>query len=720
MNQAYYIAAPILLIALYIGASLLWNKKYRPWRRERGIPTDKFAGAFKRLTRFVFREDKQPIIKKISNPKVQKWVTWNNFYILSLLATVGVFALNPLQAWIPFLIFIIPIITRAPGVFKARQKTLNRMLTVANSVFHYGRGAELEPWSYVNVKKWTGYTTPGETVITFPASWMASPMSQDSFENHFSQTVTEDNTWVYTWSPAKGQVVMKPVGHIPTQAPYPGSADRPWNEIPLGLGAGGEIVWDVTKSPHALVAGKSGGGKSVAQRTIVFHCIQHNDKWCFLGVDPKKVELKPYAKYKNTVMGIGTTLEDMVEIIRYAKEEMMRRYEAMEELEVNHFGDLPDPPRAIMLMVDEAYMLMATEGVKTDQGKENDQLHGEASTLIGEILRLGRAAGVHITLAMQRPDATVLKGEFKNNLEVRIAAGRLDSTPSAMVLDSGLATRVPSNIKGRGVASMNGDQELYQGYFASQDWINDWLLENPEREPDVVDWIRKTRKVEEPVAEVAEDLSGLADFDTHVAGDDEDEEFDSTLSNDDSGDYTVPDNVPDAVVDMSRIDESEDFLPDAQNWDGSTVVEEDAPEPPAVNVSKKPTQKSQQVSPSPEPSKKPSVKKKPEAVKPTEQEQVNTAYVYQEEVFKTDEEKLMDEMMAILEAAEADEASAVEPVTPAVPVAAVEAPVTPQSIPAKTSLPPARQAAVGASMPPRKLPKRPISPSGGPVLPPRG
>jgi hypothetical protein len=230
---------------------------------------------------------------------------------------------------------------------------------------------------------------------------------------------------------------------------------------------------------------------SVLQRNLIFHCIQHNDMWRFLGVDVKRVELTPFNKYKETVLGIGANLEDGVEIVRYAKDVMMQRYEEMEEIGVNHFLKLLDengkPPYAIMLMIDEAFMFMSPEGQRTDEGKVRDQLHGEASTLLGDIARLGRAAGIHLVLATQRPDATVIKGELKANLDIRIAAGRLDSTPSSMVLDSGAATLLPGHIKGRGVIRTGGETEQFQGYFADQDWIDAWLMkpENRHREPSI-------------------------------------------------------------------------------------------------------------------------------------------------------------------------------------------------------------------------------------------
>lgn len=220
---------------------------------------------------------------------------------------------------------------------------------------------------------------------------------------------------------------------------------------------------------------------SVLQRNIIFHTIQHSDKIKFLGVDLKRVELDPYAKYEDTVLGIAKTLEDGVEVMRYARDAMMERYEIMEQMGVNHFMAMNNPPPALLVMVDEAYMFMAPSGGKTDEQKEQDQLHGEATVIIGDIARLGRAAGVHLVLATQRPDAKVIYGEIKANLGARYMAGRSGSTPSLMVLDSDTGTRIP-DIKGRGVVSFNGDEEFIQGYFAEQDWIDGWLARKNNQE----------------------------------------------------------------------------------------------------------------------------------------------------------------------------------------------------------------------------------------------
>ena len=122
----------------------------------------------------------------------------------------------------------------------------------------------------------------------------------------------------------------------------------------------------------------------------------------------------------------------------------------------------------------------------TDEGKEQDQLKGEASMIIGSIARLGRAAGVHLIIATQRPDATLIAGETKANLGVRINCGRTNSTASSMILESGEGSRVKANPRGRLYLQIYGRGDHGQGFFADQSWIDNYLASqglNPDGSP---------------------------------------------------------------------------------------------------------------------------------------------------------------------------------------------------------------------------------------------
>lgn len=472
---AYWIAAGVVaaVIILWIAANFLWNNRYRPVMAKKGKPTPTFNNALGRILRFVFKEDTQPS-SKIKNAVLRKLITWRNFYFF-LIAVSVVLPLLGYSPLIPLILLFLTAFVRVRRVFRERNTILMRMFEVANHEFRYKKDAMLNPWGHVTIQQWDNLTKPGKTIVSFPPSFRVdSPAKRREFEQHFDGTVAEDNVWSYKWNGAKGFVECAPVPHLPTMAPYPGSENRPWDEIPLGVGINGEIVWKLSEIPHLLVCGTTGGGKSVLQRNIIFHVIQHSDQIKFLGVDLKRVELSAFAKYEDTVLGIARNLNDGVEVMRYARDAMMERYETMEQIGVTNFMDLPAPPPALLVMVDEAYMFMAPSGGKTDKEKEKDQLHGEATVIIGEIARLGRAAGVHLVLATQRPDAKVIYGEIKANLGARYLAGRSGSTASLMILDSDTGTRVP-DIKGRGVISLNGDEQFIQGYFAKQEWIDEWL-----------------------------------------------------------------------------------------------------------------------------------------------------------------------------------------------------------------------------------------------------
>lgn len=246
---------------------------------------------------------------------------------------------------------------------------------------------------------------------------------------------------------------MPVIDRVPTFALNPGSENSSWDKIPMGVGAAGEVFWDVSKAPSMFICGYAGSGKSVAQKTIIFHTIQHSDKWDFLGIDLKGVELSAFKKY-DTVKGVATELEDAVEILRYAKDSLMQRYKQMGKMGVTHFRDLPNPPKALMIMTDEAHELL--RGTTDEQSKE-------PRSLLADIARLGRAAGVHLVLASQRPPGELLLGGLKWDFNARYAVGAMKNITSMLTLESDSATRIPS-IPGRAIMSISGNETVLQGY----------------------------------------------------------------------------------------------------------------------------------------------------------------------------------------------------------------------------------------------------------------
>jgi hypothetical protein len=480
-------------IVIFGGAGYLWNKQYIPNQANKGKLVKPFGRLMSEVNNYTFKEDNYTFAKK-SSPKVQKIFSMKSLHVLLLVGACVGYVLT--GNFLFFLLFPLSFsigLTRAMKVLQERTKTLTRIFAIASSTIRFSagtRGKNAPPvayWNFIEVKSWNpeNPVDPLEMIITFPAGQGPDYAAQNAFDKTFTQHVTDEHDWFVEWDLTHDQVTIKSVPKLPTKLLYPGSKNSAWSVFPVGLAKSGEASYDVSTFPHALVGGPSGTGKSVLQRNIVFHTIQHNDRWRFIGIDLKRVELVPYNKYKKTVIGVATDVAQGLEVLKYAYNQMMDRYEMMEKNEVTNLMEMEDPPYCILLMIDEATMFLGASGSKTEEGKAEDMMKGEASDLVGKILRLGRAAGIHMIIAMQRPDATVLRGEFKANMDVRLAAGRMDSTPSSMLLDSGEAVTLPG-IRGRGIIRVGGGLETFQGYFAAPTWIDEFILENPEIEPSTI------------------------------------------------------------------------------------------------------------------------------------------------------------------------------------------------------------------------------------------
>lgn len=237
---------------------------------------------------------------------------------------------------------------------------------------------------------------------------------------------------------------------------------------------------------------------SVAQKNVIISCLLRPEHWVLIGIDLKRVELTQYRKYG---IKVATDVETAVDFLRFAQAVMMKRYERMEKMGVNDFEDLPENLQALMVMVDEAAQLLSPNNTKTEEAKAEDELKGEAQMILGSIARLGRAAGVHLLIATQRPDAELIPGETRDNLGVRIGCGPLKSSASTMVLQSGIGMRIHSKPKGGMYIQIHGKGNMGQGFFAPGGWLEEYYTKNPQKkkEPqkvvaDLNDEAKKTEK----------------------------------------------------------------------------------------------------------------------------------------------------------------------------------------------------------------------------------
>jgi hypothetical protein len=484
VNWWILLIIPVLLV---FGISFGWKKLTSLYQMQ-GKPLRPLGVILKEVKSLMYKEDIYCVITKNGeNIPALLWFTWSFFWkwlTAHTFVLIGLsFFLHPtitFWAWILTVVFWLYGVGHLRKIFAYRFAVLDKMFNVAMSEMRYDGGAnsKIYIYQYIIVSAWKDVYYPQETQVMYSTNkFRANEIGkQVSFQSAFDSAVTDKHSWSYEWDTANNRVICTPTPFLPNSISYPFPDRHLWNEFPLGKTFGDEeAIWDVSNFPHMLVAGTTGSGKSVTQRTILLHTMQSPD-WRVLLIDPKQVELSQYGGHPN-VLKIATEIDESYALIQQLEQEMMNRYVRMKEAGVNHFRSLPNVPPAILLMVDEVFALLEliAGASKTDPViKEQNEMKAGMTLMVGKIARLGRAAGVHMVLATQRPDAKVLPGEVKANLDARIAQGRMDKTPSLMTLDSLAATKLPP-IKGRAVFRQGDAMIEFQAYFLSPENLPEFL-----------------------------------------------------------------------------------------------------------------------------------------------------------------------------------------------------------------------------------------------------
>jgi DNA segregation ATPase FtsK/SpoIIIE, S-DNA-T family len=239
--------------------------------------------------------------------------------------------------------------------------------------------------------------------------------------------------------------------------------------LPIGVGmdvAGKPIVADLTRMPHLLVAGATGSGKSVCINSLITSLLvtRTPDEVQFIMIDPKQVELSQYRGLPHLRLPVVTEMEKVVAALRWTVLEMERRYGMFAEVGARNvvaFNDrFPDERLAyLVVVVDELADMMMTAPEDVER-------------LICRLAQLGRAAGVHLVVATQRPSVDVLTGLIKANLPTRIAFAVSSQIDSRVILDRTGAEK----LLGRGDALYQAGDEMnprrVQGAFASDEEID--------------------------------------------------------------------------------------------------------------------------------------------------------------------------------------------------------------------------------------------------------
>lgn len=218
------------------------------------------------------------------------------------------------------------------------------------------------------------------------------------------------------------------------------------SEIPVVLGrdvGGKPIILDLAKAPHLLIAGATGSGKSVCMNTLIMSLLLKfsPEDLRLIMVDPKVVEMEMYSTLPHLITPVVNDPHKVPIALRWAVNEMETRYRILAKAKVKNLAGynsrhispepvfdkdgkpIPEKMPILLVIIDELADIMMTDS------------KSEVETSIARIAQKGRAAGVHIVIATQRPSTNIITGVIKANLPTRIAFRVGSIVDSRVILD---------------------------------------------------------------------------------------------------------------------------------------------------------------------------------------------------------------------------------------------------------------------------------------------
>ena len=203
----------------------------------------------------------------------------------------------------------------------------------------------------------------------------------------------------------------------------------------VGKDIGGNcIIGNIARLPHVLIAGTTGSGKSVCTNSLIVSLLYKStpDEVRFIMVDPKMVELAPYNGIPHLLIPVVTDPKKAAGALQWAVYEMMKRYKMFSERGVKDLAgfnalcesdaEMKKLP-TVVVVIDELADLMLVAAKEVEES-------------ICRVAQMGRAAGMHLVIATQRPSADVITGLMKANIPSRIAFAVASSLESRIILDT--------------------------------------------------------------------------------------------------------------------------------------------------------------------------------------------------------------------------------------------------------------------------------------------
>ena len=228
--------------------------------------------------------------------------------------------------------------------------------------------------------------------------------------------------------------------------------------LTLGKSYTGPVTVNLAHIPHILLGGSTGSGKSVLLKLLLMQTLRKGAEVYIAdfkgGVD--------FPKVWHQKCRMCFAEEDLCNILDRLVEELERRKSAFKALgcpNIDAYNETTGQPLPRLIFAcDEVAEMLDKTGADSERKKLLSQIESKLST----IARQGRAFGIHLILAMQRPDATIIPGQIRNNMDFRVC-GRADSVLSQIILDNtSAAEQIPKDARGRFIT---GDGTVFQGYL---------------------------------------------------------------------------------------------------------------------------------------------------------------------------------------------------------------------------------------------------------------
>ncbi|SHF02964.1 DNA translocase FtsK [Caldanaerobius fijiensis DSM 17918] len=246
------------------------------------------------------------------------------------------------------------------------------------------------------------------------------------------------------------------------------------SDLSIALGkdiSGANIISDLSKMPHLLIAGATGSGKSVCINTLITSLLYKSDpeNVRLLLIDPKVVELSVYNGISHLIAPVVTNPKKAAGALNWAVQEMIRRYNLFAEKgvrDINRYNEIEQNklPKIVIIIDELSDLMMASPA--------------EVEDAICRLAQMARAAGMHLVIATQRPSVDVITGVIKANIPSRIAFAVSSQVDSRTILDMAGAEK----LLGKGDMLFYPAGEIkplrVQGCFISEkevESIVDWL-----------------------------------------------------------------------------------------------------------------------------------------------------------------------------------------------------------------------------------------------------